>query len=165
MLGNFFICLGQTAGALGFSIYPDISVPQMLSMRAFFALAILTVMLKGNFKKVMIDELKGKPQIRMALAVRICLNMFTLSVNYASLKYFSITIVALFSNLTPLCTTVLAAVLLKEPVTKSNLLMLAIAFSAIQCMIWGAPQDAPGSDASWWQWVLLCFNPIAGSFA
>ena len=137
----------------------------MLSMRAIFALGILAVMLKGNFKKVMIDELRGKPQIRKALILRICLNIFTLSVNYASLKYFSITIVALFANITPLCTTFLAAIIFKEPVSFSNVVMLVIAFSAIQCMIWGQPDVYSENKASWWQWLLLCMNPIASSLA
>ena len=105
------------------------------------ALLLNFLYLNVSLKHVMVDSvLKEK---RKALALRVFIQMFTISVNYTSLKYFTLTTVALFNNLGPLVTVILGCLFFGESITRGQMLMMIVAFGAIQCMIFGgAPEES-----------------------
>jgi drug/metabolite transporter (DMT)-like permease len=75
-------------------------------------MVLLIFWLNKNIKKVMIDDIS--PDSLPHLAVRIITGNFAIFVNFMSVKYFALTVVAMIINTAPLLTVFLAGPLLKE---------------------------------------------------
>jgi len=106
------------------------------------------------------------------LATRIITGNFAIFVNFLSVKYFSLTIVAMIINCAPLVTMFLASPILGEKVTAYDVISLIFAFAAIGLMILGgSPDDEPTLAAytpTIFAYVVLLMNPLclaAGNLA
>jgi drug/metabolite transporter (DMT)-like permease len=71
------------------------------------------------------------------LATRVITGNFAIFVNFMAVKYFSLTVVAMVINCAPLVTMVLAAPILGEKTTLSQVVSLLFAFGGVLLMILG----------------------------
>ena len=104
------------------------------------------------------------------LATRVITGNFAIFVNFMSVKFFKLTMVAMVINCAPLVTLFLAGPVLGEKVTIGQVVSLLVAFGGIALMILGGeggetrPAYIPGIMA----YVALLLNPLcisAGTFA
>jgi len=76
-----------------------------------------------------------------ALALRVGISVVGLSISHTSLKFFSITTVSIFSNLSPLTVVIIGFFCCAETVKRAQLIMMALAFSAVFIMIYGSKSN------------------------
>jgi len=103
------------------------------------ALALNLVYLGWDLRAVMIESVDRSSS--WALALRVAISVAGLSISHTSLKYFSITTVSIFSNLSPLMVVVIGFFFCAETITRAQLVMMAFAFSAVFLMIYGSTSD------------------------
>jgi drug/metabolite transporter (DMT)-like permease len=88
-------------------------------------------------------------------------NSFSLLVNYYALRFFPLTTVAMVMNLSPMITVFLAFFILGERITRSQLIVLVLAFSAVSIMILGGDQkDDKNYQTNIFALLVLFLNPF-----
>ena len=148
-LGVIFFILSGVSFAFNFIfakiIYeskPQTSPLQLLAYRSIISTAIMAVTINRNLKYVMFDSIpEGK---WYPLCARVVQGNFTIYVNFTSIKFFTLTMVAVVNNFAPLMTVVLAGILLGEHMPTFKLVQLLIAFGGAVLMIVASP--APVED-------------------
>lgn len=118
---------------------PDIDGYQVVLMRSFFAVLLITMGINKNLKYVMYDSFPSDLKSKMLL--RITLGCFAiLTMNFA-VKYFSLSVIGVLINLNPLLTMLLGWAILKETVSKLDVVCIFIVFASVLMMILGMKND------------------------
>ena len=132
----------------------------MLAIRAVIALVINIFYLGWELKAVMIDSIDHSA--KGALALRVAISVVGLSISHTSLKYFSITTVSIFSNLSPLMVVAIGFFFCAETITRAQLMMMGLALTAVFLIIYGSNSDSKSyeSRASIFAWSLLFLIPF-----
>lgn len=100
-------------------------------------IAVTIELVKTNWraKAVLYDNVQGSDV--PTLIVRVLQKALTLLVNYSALKHFSLTTVAMTSNLAPMVTVCLGYFFLHERISMKEFITLLLAFAAVLTMILG----------------------------
>ena len=114
-----------------------------------------------QIKHVMYDSIE-RDQI-WPLFARTLQGNFTIFINFTSVKFFTLTLIAIMNNFAPLITVILAWFLLAETITSFKIMQLLVAFAGALMMILYAPpakSEEPELIVNVWNFVGLCLNPI-----
>jgi drug/metabolite transporter (DMT)-like permease len=96
------------------------------------------------------------------LATRVITGNFAIFVNFMAVKFFSLTVVAMVINCAPLVTMVLAAPILGERTTISQVVSLLFAFGGVILMILGGENSEyrPAYTPTILAYIALLCNPL-----
>jgi drug/metabolite transporter (DMT)-like permease len=128
-------------------------------MRSIFAILILSVSINRNLKSVMYvsRELYPKFILRVLLGI-----LSILTMNFA-VKSFSLSVVAVLNNINPILTMLFAWLLLKEKVTKLDLVSIILVFSSVMMMLLGittSPKKSHDELSVQWKLFLVVSLPL-----
>ncbi len=135
ILSGFFLCLNATFVKVLYENHPEMSAFQILTYGALIAVVIELVKTNWRVKAVLVDNVQGSDV--PTLIVRVLQKAVTLLVNYSALKHFSLTTVAMTSNLAPMVTVCLGYFFLNERISMKEFITLLLAFAACLTMILG----------------------------
>jgi drug/metabolite transporter (DMT)-like permease len=137
LLGMFSFQLNFIFAKILYTRNPSFTPFQLLFYRSVLSTAIMSAIENKNLKKTMIDSVNRTNIV--PLAVRVVQANFSVTVNFTSVKYFTLTQTAIVNQTSPLITTVLAMFILNEQLIKSNVVVLLVAFCGVIMMIAGKP--------------------------
>lgn len=134
-------------------------------LRAIVTLTFNILYVNTKLKTVVIDSVGCVSMT--PLISRVVQNFITIGLSYTSLKYFSLTTVALVGNMAPLCACFLGVCVFSETITRREIITIFIALVAVTSMILGAkPTESTAQDSTTpflLAWVFLFATPIAMS--
>jgi len=174
-LGIFFFIVSGFCFALNFIfakvIYenkPMTTPLQVLAYRSIISTGLMMLKVNKDLKKVCYDTIEGK--MWYPLWARTIQGMFTITINFSSIKYFTLTLVAVVNNFGPLFTVILAYFMLDERLNTFKMGQLLFAFGGATLMIvftplpeTETPQEGDtqeGSLATIFKYVCLVLNPM-----
>ena len=105
---------------------PDLSPLELVTYRSMIASVMMIVKLNVNIKNVMYDSVTR--DLCCPLALRTFQGILTWGINFMAIKYFQLTIVAIFENFVPLIAVILAYSILGEQLRHYKVVQLIIAF-------------------------------------
>ena len=167
-LSGFVFCINFMFGKVLYEHHPGLGATQLLVYRSSVSIVMLVIYLNKQIKHVMYDSIDAVSV--PPLATRVITGNFAIFVNFMSVKFFKLTMVAMVINCAPLVTLFLAGPVLGEKVTIGQIISLLVAFGGIALMILGGeggetrPAYIPGLMA----YVALLLNPLcisAGNLA
>lgn len=135
ILSGFFLCLNATFVKVLYGNYPEMTCFQILTYGSLIAVVIELVKTNWRVKEVLYDNVQGSDV--PTLFVRVLQKAVSLLVNFAALKHFSLTTVAMTSNLSPMVTVCLGYFFLHERISMREFTTLLLAFAACLTMILG----------------------------
>ena len=127
----------------------------------------MAIKVNRNLKAVMWDDI-GRDQW-WPLWARTIQGMFTIYINFTSIKFFTLTLVAVVNNFAPLITVVLAFFILSEKLKVFKFVQLFVAFGGAIMMIFASQKpenldekvEEESIDWGWvFKWTCLILNPI-----
>ena len=82
-------------------------------------------------------------------------------INFTSVKFYTLTLVAIVNNFGPLVTTLLAYIVLSEKITSGTIIALFVSFAGALIMILGNKDDSVVSEgSSIFGFICLILNPV-----
>ena len=147
----------------------DLNPFQFLLMRSVFAITFQAIIVNKNLKPAVWDGVDK--QSAGPLVFRSIQGTVTNMINYSVVKYLPLTLIAIVTNMAPLIAMVLAYFLLKENLTKFDVIMLALTVLGIVVVVsFNNPDDTsgqpqPSTALSSILYIALFINPflVAGS--
>ena len=136
----------------------------------------MAIKVNRNLKQVMWDDISRDQW--WPLVARTVQGNMTIYINFTSIKFFSLTLVAMINNFAPLFTVVLAFFILSEKVPIFKIVQLFIAFGGAVMMIMGVDMPDVGkedqtveegevSGVDWdmiFKWSCLLLNPLLNAY-
>lgn len=118
---------------------PELNGFKVVFLRSFMAMIVLVVIINKNLKNVLYDSFPSENKKHMFY--RILFGIFSIMTMNSLVKYFPLSTIAVIINLNPIFTMFLGYFILKEKVTKLDVLCLIISFIAVLMMIFGMNKD------------------------
>ena len=119
----------------------------------------MLITVNRNLKYVVWDSISGGqwgPLIGRTLQGNI-----TILINFTSVKFYTLTLIAVVNNFSPLITTLLAVMFLKESLTAAVLAALFVSFLGALVMILGGEEESPVEEgSSIIGFAALLLNPV-----
>ena len=115
LFSQFLIMLATVCVKAMYVRIPELNPLQLMSYRAIFSFGINILVLNKNLKNEMIDVVKGDTNVaKGALAARVIQSNVQVFMRQTTLKFFTMTIVAVTRLITPFTTLILAYIFLDE---------------------------------------------------
>ena len=164
---TFCFSLQFVFGKLTYARNPGLSVDAFLLVQSLFANLTVLALLNIQSKHVLVDEI---PKSNHALLTfRSVQGSVGSLINNTCVKSIPLSEIGVVNNLSPICCSVLALTLLKEKMTKGQILFLLLTTIGIIVVVLGKQNDSNSSSAvPSYLYVLLAINPFltgAGSIA
>jgi drug/metabolite transporter (DMT)-like permease len=96
--------------------HPELTASQLLVYRSIFSSALVFAMMNVHIKEQMWDSLKGREE-KIGLITRTIQGNISVTVNYITVKYFSLSTVAIIMNMAPFFSLPMAYFFLGERMT------------------------------------------------
>jgi drug/metabolite transporter (DMT)-like permease len=96
---------------------------------------LMTLLIIKEFNQVVCNNIERK--MIPKLITRMAFTFLSTTCNYSSIKNMSLTMVGLFKNVAPLYTAILSYILLKEGITKLEVVCLVLAFIGVGIILNG----------------------------
>ena len=110
---------------------------QVLVYRSIISCAILIILVNRNLKNIMWDSIPSDHWY--PVWARVIQGNFSVYVNFTAIKFFTLTMVGVVNNFAPLCTVLLAGIILGERMPAFKLVQLFVAFGGCLLMILASP--------------------------
>ena len=135
-LSGSIFCLNFLCGKLLFNNHGDMDSQQLMVYRSTASIALLVIWHNRNLPEIMYYSVQSdcvKP-----LVTRVVTGNFAIYVNFMSLKYFPLTLVAMVVNCAPFVQLLLAGPILGERISLGDVISTLITFSCIALVLLGA---------------------------
>ena len=114
---------------------PEMDGFQVVFVRSFFAIIVLLLLLNIDLKRIMYDEFPSESKMHMVYRMTTgCFGILTM--NFV-VKYFTLSNIAVIINLNPIFTLFFAYFLLREQVTRTDIICVFLTFAAVILVILG----------------------------
>jgi drug/metabolite transporter (DMT)-like permease len=117
VLSGICFAFNLICGKLLYSSHPNLSPTQLLCYRAILSCGMLIIMVNRKLKFVMVDSI-DKEQVKPVI-LRTCQSVLSISINFISVKFFTLTTVAMVINMAPFVTVLVARIVLGERISPS----------------------------------------------
>ena len=141
LLGDLFFALNFIFAKIIYESKPETSPYALLSYRSIISTGLMALKLNKNLKHVCYDSIE--PDQWYPLWARTVQGSVSIFINFTSIKFFTLTLVAVMNNFAPLITVVLAYMILGENLATYKIVQLFIAFGGALIMILSTPNDDP----------------------
>ena len=119
----------------------------------------MLIIVNRNLKHVCWDSIEGDQW--WPLIARTIQGNATILINFTSVKFYTLTLVAIVNNFSPLFTTILAYFFLRENIANATYLALFVTFIGALVMIMGAKEEDPVAEgSSTFGFICLLLNPV-----
>ena len=138
---------------------------QFLFLRGSVGFLINLVMINRDLKKVVWDTVGSDTRIN--LAAKVAEGVLTVFVQFSAIKYFSLTYCTALRNLSPFIALVFSALILREPATPGQVILLTAVVSLVIGFIFAGDEETQESLLTGqsqltivFAWVCLLSSPI-----
>ena len=169
MAYGFFNCVNYSFGKVLFNHHPEMGSSQLMFIRSGVSCLILVAWHRSQLKYIMWDSVDSKSA--RPLGIRVVTGSWNIFLNFYTVKYFSLTLLAMVQNCAPFVSMVLAGAFLSEKSALSDWVYLVISFAAIALVIMfgkQAPENELNYTVNYWEYLgLVClpFSISAGNLA